>query len=232
MLRRGKLLLATIGLLLMIGVGCTDADVDRVIHFVKLWLIVNNVTDEDGNPSAGAMAFVATGGFIPTGSPDGDAIVGAGNAVRNIARADEQLGRADEAMAKIPPDTQAAINAVDEAERLRPNDPHVRHRRGVILLQSGNVDAARNNLSTYSTTCETIPGVAMGEATRERCLRRLEDEYNATAGRPNAPVNCRALRVRIDATARMRSLETDEGIIESLDVDSRELNSLYSRTCL
>lgn len=162
----------TAGLLLFVGAGCLESDMNLLAGFVSRWLQQRGVLDEKGNPSKGAIAFGASGGYISSGDKDNDAIIAAGQAAKNVRAADQAVnqahidvgaGRFDDANAKL-----------DEQLRKRPNDHRVRNAKGATLLQQGRIDAAKGYLASTST-CDTRAG-KVGSADYERCKRMLRDE--------------------------------------------------------
>lgn len=165
-------ILMTASLLLFVGGGCLSGDVELLVGFVNRWLQQRGVLDEKGNPSKGALAFGASGGWISSGDKDNDAIIAGGMAANNIraadravsqAHTDAESGRFDDANAKL-----------DAQLSKRPDDHHVRNAKGAVLLQQGRVDAAKGYLASTSS-CDTRAG-NVGSADYERCKRMLRDE--------------------------------------------------------
>lgn len=194
-----KKIIATCGILLFVGSSCAKSDVSLLVDFVNGWLESRGIVDEKGNPTAQSIGIVAGGGYISSGDETTDAVTQAGGVVNSIKDADKQLEKADEAMAKVPPDTDAALAAANAAEKMRPKDQHVRHKKGLILMQSGNAEEAAKYSMARSVTCEIIPGIAMSDAGEDRCIRRLHQEDRALGGKSD----CASLALRRDVQKRL-----------------------------
>lgn len=175
-------ILMTASLLLFVGSGCLDSDFELLAGFVSGWLQQRGIIDEKGKPSAGAVAFGATGGFISSGDKDNDAIIAGGLAVKSVKEADDAVDSAQNnaAMGKFE-EADASLNA---QLAKRPNDFHVRNAKGAILLKQGRKAEAKNFLAS-TTGCSASSGTVTA-TDYDRCKRMLrdEDEQLSTATPP------------------------------------------------
>lgn len=172
-MRKGfSAILLTSGLLLFVGAGCLDSDMELLAGFVSRWLQQRGVVDEKGNPSKGTVKFVASGGWVSSGDKDNDAIITAGQATKGIAAADRAINQADyDVRAGNFDDANAKL---DEQLGKRPGDHRVRNAKGATLLQQGRVDAAKGYLASTSS-CDTRAG-KVNSGNYDRCKRMLLDE--------------------------------------------------------
>jgi hypothetical protein len=162
----------TAGLLLFVGAGCLESDMELLAGFVSRWLEQRGVIDKNGNPSTGAVKFAASGGWVSSGDKDNDAIITAGQAAKGINAADQAINLAgyDVAAGKFD-DANAKLDA---QLGKRPDDHRLRNAKGATLLRQGRVDASKDYFASTSS-CDTRAG-KVGGADLERCKRMLRDE--------------------------------------------------------
>ena len=115
--------------------------VQELIYWGKLWAMVHDITDADGNVNYGAAARFAAGdvfGLATTGDDEADAAIDNARVLNNIRLAKDE---GDKGWQEL---TDGDLNRIkydvlphyDEAVRLRPNDWAYLNERGIAHLEN------------------------------------------------------------------------------------------------
>lgn len=238
-MRKRKLTtIAPIAFLLFMGAGCLDSDVSLVLGFVSSWLQQRGVIDAKGNPTAGTVKYVGSGGWISSGDKDNDALIDGGLVVKGLKDADNAVDAAhDSANLGNYADAHATL---DMTLRGRPDDHHVRNAKGTIYVKQGRGTDANKYLASRST-CDTTAG-AVGPADYARCSTMLRDErdqlYHAQpitsikAPEPDSET-CRVLRQRLVTISRLEDIARLQSKFDEADRHKMEYQNLEngSPTC-
>lgn len=94
MMRRTLLVLCLIVLLLVPFLSsCDSGNLQTLIDWAKLWAMVHDITDADGNPNAGGITRFAAGeafGFGTTGDEEGDAAIDSAKILNDLRKAEAE----------------------------------------------------------------------------------------------------------------------------------------------
>ncbi len=213
-MRRAILILAILIILLVPFLSaCEAGEVQQLIYWAKLWAIVHDITDADGNPNYGAITRFAVGevfGLGSTGDEEGDAAIDCARVLNKIRQAEdaadqgwETLNSGQNIQADVLPHFNKAID-------LRPNDWSYRNGRGIANLEDiDNPNAAREARADF-------------------------DKANAIAKKSGKPEEyLRMLRNREQALARLVAFKNERHALPTEDVyleQSRLYDELYKLT--
>jgi hypothetical protein len=193
--------------------ACDSGEAQEVIYWAKLWAIVHDITDADGNPNYSTITRFAIGeafGIGSTGDEEGDAAIDAARVLNNIRQAEESADQGWEALNKGKNIKQSVLPPFNKAIDLRPDDWSYHNGRGIANLEDlenpDNAKAAREDF----------------------------DEANEIAKRSGKPAEyLRMLRNREQALARLVGIKNDEHAFPTKEVyeeQSSTYDELYKLT--
>ncbi|OGN98981.1 MAG: hypothetical protein A2Y89_00105 [Chloroflexi bacterium RBG_13_51_18] len=193
--------------------ACDSGEAQDLIYWAKLWAIVHDITDTDGNPNYGAVTRFAVGeafGLGSTGDEEGDAAIDAARVLNNMRQAEESADQGWEALNKGKNIKQSVLPHFNKAIDLRPDDWSYRNGRGIANLEDlenpDNAKAARDDFN----------------------------QANEIAKRSGKPAEyLRMLRNREQALARLVAIKNDEHAFPTKEVyleQSRTYDELYKLT--
>ena len=136
---RRMLVVCALLVLLPILTSCESGELQQLIYWAKLWAIVHDVTDEDGNPNFGAATRFTAGeafGLGTTGDEEGDAAIDAARVVDKMRRAEDAADKGQEALYGGSNVKESVLPHFDTAIGLRPGDWSYRNERGIAILES------------------------------------------------------------------------------------------------
>jgi hypothetical protein len=127
--------------------SCDSNDLQEIINTAKLWAMVNDITDTDGNPNPGAITRFVAGdafGFGTTGDDEGDAAIDAVKALNNIRQADDAAEEGWKQLYAGRNIQESVLPHYNQAVSLRGNDWTYRNDRGIAYLEDiGNPNAQK-----------------------------------------------------------------------------------------
>jgi hypothetical protein len=139
-MRRAIIILSLLIILLVPFLSaCDTGDLQQLIYWAKLWAMVHDITDENGNPNFGAITRFAVGeafGVGSTGDKEGDAAIDAGRVLNNIRQAEDEADKGWEALYKGQNIKADVLPHYDQAVRMRPDDWSYRNERGIAQLEN------------------------------------------------------------------------------------------------
>ncbi|NOS67258.1 MAG: hypothetical protein HOO67_02740 [Candidatus Peribacteraceae bacterium] len=150
-MKRSILTFIGVALLALPLAACEKSDTDVVVDFMQSWMKDKGILDADGKPTLQA-GIVATG-FGTTGDDRVDAAVQAGTMLQSLHKADKLVDEAGDAMMGRPRDSDLALNKMNAAIDMRPDDWSYLNRRGVVHMENGNKKAAQADFAAAITTC-------------------------------------------------------------------------------
>ena len=193
--------------------ACDSSEAQDLIYWAKLWAIVHDITDENGNPNFGAVTRFAVGeafGVGSTGDEEGDAAIDAARVLNNIRQAEESADQGWEALNRGKNIQEGVLPHFNKAIDLRPDDWSYRNGRGIANLEDlenpDNAKAAREDF----------------------------DKANEIAKRSGKPAEyLRMLKNREQALARLVAIKNDEHAFPTKEVyleQSSTYDELYKLT--
>jgi hypothetical protein len=218
MIRRKLATLALIILLVMPFIySCDSGDTNALINWAKLWAMVHDITDTDGNMNYGAVARFGAGelfGLGSTGNDEGDAAIDIAKGTKDTLdkiRSAEQA--ADEGWKELDSGSNIPTKVLphyNEAISLRPDDWSYRNGRGIAYLEDLETD---NN---------------------DKLAQKDFGKANALAKKSGKPVEyLKMLKEREQAMATMVQHKKDMGALPTLYLyqeQSRLYGELYTLT--
>jgi len=152
-MRRVFISLCLLSLLVLLS-GCKSGEADELIYWAKLWAMVHDITDADGNPDLGAVTRFTAGeafGLGTTGDDEGDAAIDAARLVDKIRKAEDEAKQAREAMYAGRSTAIDVLPHYNKAVDLRPDDWSYRNERGLAYLvgDPGLNDADRRSKDDF-----------------------------------------------------------------------------------
>jgi len=176
--------------------SCEPGELDEIIYAAKLWAMVHDITDEDGEVNYGAATRFGLGnlfGFGSTGDKEGDAAIDSVKALNAIRQADEeadegwnQLYGGHNVQDTVLPHYNAAVN-------LRKNDWTYRNDRGIAYLNDlndpKNVDKANDDFDAAMAMArksgkpvEYLRMLKQREQSMARLVRHQREEHSLPTG--------------------------------------------------
>lgn len=154
-MRYARTTVLTFTLLFMVVLfsGCSGEDRALVSAFARSWAEAHGVISADGTPTIAAAGRVLFGSS--TGDEVADAAIDAGQVVRSMNAADAHMREAEFHMEDRPPSHSRALDEMNGAVSMRPDDWEVRNRRAAIRLTTGDVEGARKDFEHARSLCET-----------------------------------------------------------------------------
>ena len=148
-----KRLVIVLSLLMLLTVpfltSCDSGGFDALVNWAKLWAMVHDITDTDGNVNAGAAARFAIGeitGFETTGDAEGDAAIDAARGVKNmLTNLRDAEKEADEGWDSLYSGKHVNTDVLphyNKAIELRPGDWSYWNERGIAYLESIDISKA------------------------------------------------------------------------------------------
>ena len=213
-MRRAILILAVLIIAMVPFLSaCDSGEVGELIYWAKLWAIVHDITDADGNPNYGAVTRFGLGemfGLGTTGDEEGDAAIDCARMLKNIRDAEESADQGWEALNKGKNIKQSVLPHFNQAISLRPDDWSYRNGRGIANLEDlenpDNAKAAREDF----------------------------DKANELAKKSGKPAEyLRMLKNREQALARLVAIKNDEHAFPTKEVyleQSSTYDELYKLT--
>ncbi|MDA2936369.1 hypothetical protein MYX06_04090 [Patescibacteria group bacterium AH-259-L05] len=161
---RIKKIIIPMALLLFIGAGCTRSDKDLAIGFLMDWAVSQGIINEDGSPTWSTLARSTLG--TSTGDPQTDAAIDAGVVAKSIKDSDEQIDQADQALANDQPDREKALDHLNQAAKIRPDDWYIRNQRATVLAETGK--DPQKDTTRADKSCDKL-----ADRSQRRCLERV-----------------------------------------------------------
>lgn len=193
--------------------ACESGEVQQLIRWAKLWAIVNDITDADGNPNYGAVTRFAVGeafGLGTTGDEEGDAAIDCARILNNIRQAEDAADEGWDSLYSGENIEADVLPHFDKAIDLRPDDWSYHNGRAIANLEDiWNADGLR---------------VARDDMDRASALARK-------SGKPEEYL--RMLHNREQGMARLVALRNERHAFVCKDiyeVQSRTYDELYKLT--
>jgi hypothetical protein len=127
--------------------ACDTGDLQQLIYWAKLWAIVHDITDENGNPNFGAITRFAVGeafGVGSTGDKEGDAAIDSARILNKIRQAEDEADKGWEYLYGGRNINSDVLPHYNQAVKLRPDDWSYRNERGIAQLENlDNPDNAK-----------------------------------------------------------------------------------------
>jgi hypothetical protein len=186
MLRFRKIVLVLLVLLVMPFIySCDSGDVDALINWAKLWAMVHDITDTDGNVNPGAVARFTAGelfGFGSTGDAEGDAAIDVAKDVKgmldNLRDAEAEADKGWEALDSGKNIQENVVPRYNKAISLRPDDWSYRNERGIAYLEDLQTD---NNDKLAQKDFDKANDLARKSGKPAEYLRMLKEREQALA---------------------------------------------------
>jgi hypothetical protein len=193
--------------------ACDSSDVQELINWAKLWAIVHDITNEDGQPNFGTITRFTVGeafGVGSTGDKEGDAAIDSARVLNDIRQAENEADQGWEALYKGQNIKESVLPHYDQAINLRPDDWSYRNERGIAQLENlDNPDNAKAAKADF-------------------------DKATALAKKSGKPAEyLRMLKNREQAMARMVAHDNDINAYPTKDMyleQSRTYDELYKLT--
>ena len=181
-MRRLLMVLALLVLMVAPFLGSCDAgDLQALIDWAKLWAIVHDITDADGNLNAGGAIRFGAGealGFGTTGDEEGDAAIDAAVMLNNLRKAEDEADQGWNEMYNGKNIEEEVLPHYNQAINLRPNDWSYRNERGIAYLESIGIPDA-DNLARKDFN--EAAALAKKSGTPAEYLRMLKEREQAMA---------------------------------------------------
>jgi hypothetical protein len=215
-MRRAAILVLSLLIIVLVPFlsACDSSEAQDLIYWAKLWAIVHDITDEDGNPNFGAVTrFAAVEVFGiggSTGDTEGDAAIDNARVLNDIRQAKDEGDQGWEALYKGRNIKSDVLPHYDQAVKLRDNDWSYRNERGIAQLENlENPDNAKAAKADF-------------------------DEATALAKKSGKPAEyLRMLKHREQAMAKMVAHDNDIHAFPTKDMyleQSRTYDELYKLT--
>ncbi|MDA2922294.1 hypothetical protein MYX07_03445 [Patescibacteria group bacterium AH-259-L07] len=215
---RIKKIIIPMALLLFMGLGCTRTDTDIAIDFLTEWAVQEGILNEDGSPTLKTAADATIDSS--TGDPQTDAALDAGErVVESIKKADVQLDKANQVLGTDPPNTEKALDHVDQATKIRPNDWYIRNQRATLLAEVGR--DAQKDAARADKSCDVYGGhrkVECESRVYEHRAQLLEDSI-ARQIRSGRKVKCTTYELQAVTYDRLSSVSAGR-VKSSADIES------------
>ncbi len=181
-MRRAILILAVFIIAMVPFLSACDSPDGDLIYWAKLWAIVHDITDEDGNPNFGAVArFTAVELFGiggSTGDEEGDAAIDNARMLKNLRDAEDAADEGWDNLYKGANVKQDVLPHYDKAIGLRDTDWSYRNGRGIANLEDiDNVNSAQAAKADFDKATE----LAKKSGKPAEYLRMLRDREQALA---------------------------------------------------
>jgi hypothetical protein len=161
--------------------ACESGGVQQLIYWAKLWAIVHDITDADGNPNYGAVTRFAVGeafGLGTTGDEEGDAAIDCARILNNIRQAEDA---ADEGWGNLYQGKniqEGVLPNFNKAIDLRAEDWSYYNGRGIANLEDlDNAKAAQAAAADF----QKAGNLAKKSGKPEEYLRMLRNREQALA---------------------------------------------------
>jgi hypothetical protein len=121
--------------------SCDSGDLQTLVNWAKLWAMVHDVTDADGNPNPGGIARFTVGeafGFGTTGDEEGDAAIDSAVMLRNLRDAENEAEDGWKELYKGSNIQEYVLPHYNKAISLRGDDWSYRNERGIAYLEDIN----------------------------------------------------------------------------------------------
>jgi hypothetical protein len=180
--RRALLLLAILIVLLVPFLGaCESGEVQQLIYWAKLWAIVHDITDADGNPNYGAITRFTVGeafGLGSTGDEEGDAAIDCARILNKIRQAEDAADGGWDSLYQGRNIQQDVLPHFNKAINLRSEDWSYYNGRGIASLEDlENPKAAQAAAADF----QKAVALARKSGRPEEYLRMLRDREQALA---------------------------------------------------
>jgi hypothetical protein len=180
---RIKIILVALAALLVMPFlySCDSGDLQTLINWAKLWAMVHDVTDADGNPNAGGIARFTVGeafGFGTTGDEEGDAAIDSAVMLRNLRDAENEADAGWSALYSGRNIQEGVLPHYNKAISLRGDDWSYRNERGIAYLEDiNNTDNAKLAKADFDKATE----LAKKSGKPAEYLRMLKEREQAMA---------------------------------------------------
>jgi hypothetical protein len=181
--------------------SCDSADIQEIINTAKLWAMVHDITDTDGNVNYGAAARFGLGnmfGLASTGDNEGDAAIDSVKALNEIREADDAAQEGWNNLYAGHNVDETVIPQYNSAVNLRKDDWTYRNDRGVAYLEDINAPNYPNNVKLANADFNKAASLAKqskksGEylrmlKQREQSMARLVQHDNETHAMPTVDI--------------------------------------------
>jgi hypothetical protein len=161
--------------------ACESGEVEQLIYWAKLWAIVHDITDADGNPNYGAITRFAVGeafGMGTTGDEEGDAAIDCARALDKIRRAEDAADEGWDNLYDGHNIQQDVLPSFDKAISLRSEYWSYYNGRGIANLE--DLENPRN-AQTAAADFQMAVKLAKKSGKPEEYLRMLRDREQALA---------------------------------------------------
>ncbi|MBI2850712.1 MAG: hypothetical protein HYX80_06695 [Chloroflexi bacterium] len=156
--------------------ACESGDVQQLIYYAKLWAIVHDVTNEEGQPTFGAGTRFVAGealGVGTTGDEEGDAAIDAGRVVYKIKQAEDEAEKGRTALYAGDSVTVDVLPHYDQATKLRPGDWSYRNERGIAYLANPDI-GDQESVKRARADFDQATALAKKSGRQEEYLRMLK----------------------------------------------------------
>jgi hypothetical protein len=161
--------------------SCDSADIQEIINTAKLWAIVHDITDTDGNVNYGGAARFGVGelfGLASTGDAEGDAAIDSVKALNEIRQADDAAEEGWKNLYAGRNIDESVIPYYNSAVNLRKDDWTYRNDRGVAYLEDIQND---NNAKLAKEDFDKATELAKQSGKPAEYLRMLKQREQAMA---------------------------------------------------
>ncbi len=189
--------------------ACDKEDTDFVMDFANDWMIEKGMMYKDkktGEVKPTIKAGLVATGWATSGDPKVDAALQAGYVIKGVKESDELVDKAQEDMAKKPPDSSKALEKLDKAVSNRPNDWYYKNSRGTTYLQMGNVTAAESDFKAGEDNCQGNSRCLLA-LYRDRTSQLTDLKDQQTANNQNA-ADCSTYTHLLASKRKLRGMTT------------------------
>jgi hypothetical protein len=146
-------LFVLIMLLVPFATACESGEAQQFIYWAKLWAIVHDITDADGNPNYGAITRFAVGealGLGSTGDDEGDAAIDCARILNNIRQAEDAADEGWDYLYEGRNIRESVLPNFNKAIDLRPDDWSYYNGRAIAhaqdIFDAGGLLKAREDM--------------------------------------------------------------------------------------
>jgi hypothetical protein len=161
--------------------ACESGEMQQVVYWAKLWAMVHDITDADGNPNYGAIARFAVGeafGLGSTGDEESDAAIDCARTLNKIRQAEEASNEAFDNLYQGQNIRKDVLPDFNRAIKLRPEDWSYYNGRGIANLE--DLENAKADQAAAADFQKAV-GLAKESGQPEEYLRMLRDREQALA---------------------------------------------------
>jgi len=180
---RRAILILSILLVLLVPFfsACESGEVQQLIYWAKLWAMVHDITDADGNPNYGAVTRFAVGeafGLGTTGDEEGDAAIDCARILNNIRQAEDAADEGWDDLYQGRNIQEGVLPNFNKAINLRSEDWAYYNGRGIANLE--DLDNPKNAQAAAADFQKAV-ALAKKSGKPEEYLRMLCNREQALA---------------------------------------------------